>query len=163
MFSLPRNHVLLEAPHVSDQVWFLESGFAMSYTYTEAGLRVENFWQGGQVILSVKSFFEQTPSTENIRLTVPAEVVFIGHRSVQRLFREYPEAHYIYETVLNRYYEQSRERAHDILNLDATQRYMKLLSTFPGIEQMVAQEHIASYLGIAPQSLSRLKRRMRGK
>lgn len=134
----------------------------MSYSYTDAGLQVENFWKDGEVILSVKSFFEQAPSAESIRLMVPAEVIFISYRGVQRLFRDFREAHLIYETVVNRYYEQSRERAHDILTLDATERYMKLLSTFPRIEQMVTQEHIASYLGIAPQSLSRLKRQMRG-
>jgi CRP-like cAMP-binding protein len=159
---LPKNYMLLEAPRVSDHAWFLERGFAMSYSYTDAGLQVENFWKDGEVILSVKSFFEQAPSAESIRLMVPAEVIFISYRGVQRLFRDFPEAHLIYETVVNRYYEQSRERAHDILTLDATERYRKLLSTFPRIEQMATQEHIASYLGIAPQSLSRLKRQMRG-
>jgi CRP-like cAMP-binding protein len=163
LLSLPKNYMLLEAPHVSDHAWFLDSGFAMSYTYTDEGLQVENFWKSGQVILSVKSFFEQSPSTESIRIMVPAEVIFISYKGLQRLFRDYPEAHFIYETVVNQYYEQSRERAHDILSLTAAGRYEKLLSTFPRIEQMVTQEHIASYLGIAPQSLSRLKRQMRGR
>jgi CRP-like cAMP-binding protein len=155
--------MLLEAPRVSDYAWYLDSGFAMSYTYTDQGIRVDNFWRSGQIILSVKSFFEQIPSTENIRIMVPAEVVFISYKSVQRLFQQFGEAHFIYESVLNRYYEESRERANDIINLDAKARYHKLLATFPRIEQMVSQEHIASYLGIAPQSLSRLKRQMKEK
>lgn len=163
LMSLPKNHMLLEAPRVSDYAWYLDSGFAMSYTYTDQGIRVDNFWRSGQIILSVKSFFEQIPSTENIRIMVPAEVVFISYKSVQRLFQQFGEAHFIYESVLNRYYEESRERANDIINLDAKARYHKLLATFPRIEQMVSQEHIASYLGIAPQSLSRLKRQMKEK
>src|SRR5690606_3212866 len=163
VLSLPKNHLLLEAPRVSDYAWYLDRGFAMSYTYTGEGMRVDNFWTSGQIILSVKSFFEQSPSTENIQVMVPAEVVFISYKSVQRLFRDFPEAHFIYESVLNRYYEESRERANDIINLDAKDRYRKLLVTYPRIEQMVSQEHIASYLGIAPQSLSRLKRQMKEK
>lgn len=163
VLSLPKNHLLLEAPRVSDYAWYLDRGFAMSYTYTGEGMRVDNFWTSGQIILSVKSFFEQSPSTENIQVMVPAEVVFISYKSVQRLFRDFPEAHFIYESVLNRYYEASRERANDIINLDAKDRYRKLLVTYPRIEQMVSQEHIASYLGIAPQSLSRLKRQMKEK
>lgn len=161
LLSLPKNHILLEAPRVSDFVWFLDSGFAMSYTYTESGLQVENFWKAGQIILSVKSFFEQSPSTESIRLMAPGDVIFFSHAGIRRLFREHREAHILYAILLSRYYEQSRERAQDLLRMDATERYQKLLSTFPRIEQMVAQEYIASYLGIAPQSLSRLKREMR--
>ncbi|HLT81572.1 MAG TPA: Crp/Fnr family transcriptional regulator [Cyclobacteriaceae bacterium] len=160
--SLPKNHLLLEAPRVSDYAWFLDSGFAMSYAYTLNGMRVENFWKSGEIILSVKSFFEQAPAKENIQLMTSAEVFFISYKSVQELFQAYPEAHFIYETVVNRYYEASRERTNDMLHLGAADRYKKLLSIFPQIEQMVSQEHIASYLGIAPQSLSRLKRHMRG-
>lgn len=163
LMSLPKNHMLLEAPRVSDYAWYLDRGFAMSYTYTEGGMRVENFWKSGQLILSVRSFFEQIPSTENIRVMTAAEVVFISYKSVQRLFRDFPEAHFIYEAVLNRYYEESRERANDLITLNAKNRYRKLLMTYPRIEQMVSQEHIASYLGIAPQSLSRLKRQMKEK
>jgi hypothetical protein len=63
---------------------------------------------------------------------------------------------------MNQYYENSRERTHDMQHLNARERYQKLLANFPQIEQIIAQEFIASYLGIAPQSLSRLKRQMRG-
>lgn len=161
LLSLPGNYFLLEAPDVCRHAWFLDSGFAMAYTYTEGRMRVENFWKPGQIILSLNSFFKQTPSCEFIELMVPGRVISIGYDGVQRLFQNYPEAHYIYESVVNQYYERSRERADDLRHLQAEDRYRKLISTFPQIEQCIRQDHIASYIGIAPQSLSRLRRMMR--
>lgn len=159
LVSLPKNHALLEAPRISDQAWFLQNGFAMSYVYDDRGIHVENFWHSGEIILSVKSFFEQTPAMENIRLLIPSKVVVISYSGMQRLFDTFPEAHVIYEAVITQYYERSRKRAQEMRNTSALERYRTLLSEFPGIERTVSQEYIASYLGIAPQSLSRLKRK----
>lgn len=161
LLSLPKGHLLLEAPKVSKHAWFLDSGFAMSYTFLQGQLHVENFWGAGEVVLSLRSFFGQVPSAEFIKLVLPGNVICINYEGVQRLFRRFPEAHYIYETVSSQYYEKSRERAYDLQHLSARDRYVKLLTRFPQIPQFVAQENIASYVGIAPQSLSRLKRQMR--
>lgn len=157
---LPKNHVLLEALRISDQVWFLESGFAMSYIYSERGVQVENFWREGQIILSVTSFCQQIPASENIRLLTSSKTLVVNYHGVRRLLQEFSEAHWIYNTVLTQYYERSRERAREMRYMRAVDRYRKLIADFPGIERFVAQEYIASYLGIAPQSLSRLKRRI---
>lgn len=133
----------------------------MSYIHGDRGIEVENFWQEGEIILSVKSFSEQIPATENIRLLMASKLIFISYPAVQRLFRDFPEARIIYETVVTKYYERGREYAHQMRNMRARDRYRKLLLDFPRIEQIVTQEYIASYLGITPQSLSRLKRMMR--
>jgi CRP-like cAMP-binding protein len=156
--SLPRNYVLLEAPNVSDHAYFLESGFAMSYTFVKGKMQIEKFWASGEIIFSAKSFFEKVPSTEFIKLMVQGDVLFISYAAVQRLFDYFPEANFIYRVIMNQYYEHCRDRIHDMQHLSSTERYHKLTSTFPAIEQVISQEHIASYLGIAPQSLSRIKR-----
>lgn len=161
VLSLPKRHFLLEAPRVCEHAWFLDSGFAMSYSYADQAVHVENFWAAGEIVLSVKSFFDQVPATEFVQLMTPADVIFVSYAGVQRLFRDYREAHFIYETVVNRYYERSRERAHDMRYLGAMERYEKLLARHPLIEQTVPLEYIAAYLGIVPQSLSRLRKKRR--
>ena len=156
--SLPRNYLLLEAPNVSDHAYFLESGFAMSYTFVKGKMQTEKFWASGEIIVSAKSFFEQVPSKEFIKLMAQSEVLFISSAAVQRLFDYFPEANFIYRVIMNQYHEHCRDRIHDMQHLSSTERYDKLTSSFPAIEQVITQEHIASYLGIAPQSLSRIKR-----
>jgi len=159
--SLPRNHMLVEATKVAECVYFLEQGFATTYTFVKGVKRVEGFWGPGQVLMSAQSFFEQRPSQEFIQLRTKSELWCITHAGALELLDKYPEAQMIYRMIMNQYYEFSRERIRDLQSLKAMQRYEKLIRTFAGIEQYVTQEEIASYLGIAPQSFSRMKRQNR--
>lgn len=157
--SLPRYHLLLEATEISECAYFLDDGFAMSYTFVKGKKQVDWFWNSGQIMVSVRSFFEQVPSQEFLQLRRDSELLCVTHDSVMDLFRTFPEAHFIYRVIMNQYYEHSRERTRDLQHLTASERYDKMTRYFPHIEQYVTQKHIASYLGIAPQSFSRLKRR----
>ena len=156
--SLPKNYLLLEPPRIAEYAYFLNKGFAMAYTFGNGQKCIEGFWQSGQIVMSAKSFFEQVPSLEFIQLMEKSEVLCISYAGVQQLFEAFPEAHFIYGVVMNQYYEQSKERIRDVHQLNAEQRHEKLLSRFSNIEQTISQEHIASYLVITPQSLSRIKR-----
>jgi CRP-like cAMP-binding protein len=159
LVSFPKQYLLLEAPKIAAHAYFLNDGFAMCYTFVDGEKQIEGFWKTSEIIVSARSFFEQVPAMEFIELLVPSEVLCISYQSVMRLFDSYPEANFIYRVVMNQYYEQSRQVIRDLQHLNAVERYEKLLTTFPNIEQIISQEQIASYLGITPQSLSRIKRR----
>lgn len=161
--SLPRYHLLLEATKISECAYFLDEGFAMSYTFVKGKKQVEWFWNSGQIMVSARSFFEQVPSQEFLQLRTSSELFCITHDSVLHLFQTFPEAHFIYRVIMNQYYERSRERTRDMQHLTAVERYEKLIRYFPDVEQHVTQRHIASYLGIAPQSFSRIKRHKTGR
>jgi CRP-like cAMP-binding protein len=156
--TFPKHHHLLEAPKISDHAFFLNKGFAMAYSFNDGNKITENFWKPGQVVMSTLSFFEQIPSFESIQLMEKSEVLCISYAGVQRLFVSYPEALHLFRIIMNRHYEYSRNRVHDMKQLNAAKRFEKLLVVFPGIEQIIPQDCIATYLGITPQSLSRLKR-----
>lgn len=157
--SLPKDYFLLEAPKVSDHAFIIEQGFALSYTFVQGKKQIEKLFEPGQIILSSKSFFEQVPSQEFIQLMDQSEVLHISHSSFLRMLDTFPEANVICRMVMNRYYEQCRDRVNDLLHLNAQERYEKMHRGYPKIEQLLPQEYLASYLGIAPQSLSRLKKR----
>lgn len=156
--SLPRYHLLLEATKIAECAYFLDEGFAMSYTFVKGNKQVDWFGKSGQIMVSARSFFEQVPSQEFIQLRTPSELLCVTHDSVLHLFQTFPEANFIYRVIMNQYYEHSRERTRDLQHLTAMERYEKLIRHFPDVEQHVTQKHIASYLGIAPQSFSRIKR-----
>jgi CRP-like cAMP-binding protein len=157
--SLPQYHLLLKATEVATCAYFLEEGFAMSYTFVKGEQQVDGFWKSGQIMVSARSFFEQVPSQEFIQLRSHSELLCITHDSVHTLFKTFPEAHFIYRVIMNRYYEYSRERTRELQHLTAGERFENLKEHFPTIEQHVTQKHIASYLGIAPQSFNRIKKR----
>jgi CRP/FNR family transcriptional regulator, anaerobic regulatory protein len=156
--SLPKDHFLLQPPQVSDHAYFLVQGFAMSYMFVEGERKVEWFWKKNQFIISLRSFFEQKPSKEFIQLAQPSVLLCISYKSLLRLLYESPEANGINRLIMNKYFENSRQRLREIQQLSAYDRFRRLIAHYPSIEQFVSQECIASYLGITPQSLSRIKR-----
>jgi CRP-like cAMP-binding protein len=156
--SLPKNYHLLEAPKISEHAYFIERGFAMSYVFQDGRKQPERFWSSAQIVFSPKSFFEHVPSQEFIQLLQVSEVLCISHQSVLKLFKEFEEANHLYRVLMNEYLNQSRQRYRDLHDLNARERFERLLNEFPEIEQIVSQENIAGYLGLTPQSLSRIKR-----
>ncbi len=156
--SPPKNYILLDPPRVSAHVYFLVSGFAISYSFVNGRKMTEAFWKPGQVMVAFESFFEQTPSLEVIQLLEASEVLCLSYTSVQELLARFPESQALYRDVMNRHYARCRARVRDLQRLRASERFEKLLEAFPEIELIAPQDAIASYLGITPQSLSRLKR-----
>jgi hypothetical protein len=75
-----------------------------------------------------------------------------------KLLGSFPEAQIIYRVIMNEYYEVSRERIRQMQHLSGRERLAQLTKSFDGIEDALPQEQIASYLGITPQSLSRIRR-----
>lgn len=156
--SLPKDYLLLEAPRVADYAYYLYKGFAVTFSYVNGEKQIDGFWREGQIVFSASSLFEQTPSNECIQLVQQGDLLCISYRSIMKLFESFPEANFIYRVVMNRYYEHSRERIRELQLLNGVERYKRLLSDYKGIEQIIPQEYIASYLGITPQSLSRIRR-----
>jgi CRP-like cAMP-binding protein len=156
--SLPKDHYLLQAPQVSDQAYFMLEGFAFSFIFVDRVKRVEWFWKKNQCIISPRSFFEQKPAREFIRLARDSELLCISYKSIEKLLDEFSEARSIHRVIMNKYFENSRQRIREMQQLNADDRFRRLIIHYPSIEQLVSQESIASYLGITPQSLSRIKR-----
>ena len=157
--SYPKNYILHEAPWVADYAYFIHSGYAISYFFLKGRKRVQCIWHSGDIMLLPTSFIEKSESKEHIELLDDCELICINHSSVTKLFRDFPETNNIYRKVMNQYYDAAKERLIDTLFLSAHERLKKLLNRLPEIEQIMTQEDVASFLGITPQSLSRIKRK----
>ena len=159
--SLPKHHMLLEAPRVAEFAYFVKKGFAMSFSYDDGKKIIEGFWKAGQIMTIAASYYNRVPSVESIQLMEKTDLLCLSRAGLDRLFEQHMEAHYLYHKIMNCYYSKCRTRIHEIQRLSALERFDHLLVAFPEIEQLVPQENIASYLSITPQSLSRLKRERR--
>lgn len=160
--SLARNHVLVEASQISQNAYYLSNGFAMSFRYLKRKKFIEDIYQGGSLMVATKSFFERTPSKSVIQLLEDSDVYLISYESVQWLCDHFPEARSIYLTILSVYIEEGRERIRDLQLLNGRERYAKLIAAYPRIHSLLSLEQIATYLGIAPQTLSRIRRESSG-
>lgn len=158
VLSLPKNYLLLEAPKISEHAYYLDEGFALSYSFYNGTKVTENFWKGGEIMASFESFLEQKPSLENIQLMQKSEVFCISYDSVMHLLKMFHEGRHVQQILLSRLYARYRTRTHDMERLSAHLRFEKLLGTYPNLEGIVSQHAIATYLGITAQSMARMKR-----
>lgn len=159
LLSPTKNYILLSVPNVSTHAYFLVNGFAVSYSFYEGRKITEAFWKPGEIMVSLESFFQQTPARETIQLIPKSDVYCISYARVMELLDTFPEAQRICRAILVQHYAQRCSRLHDMQRLSAYQRFQKLLSTYPNLERIVSQDAIASYLGITAQSLARMKRK----
>jgi len=158
--ALPREHLLLEPGKLASHAYFLISGHALTYRYHREEKFIERFWHPQQLVFSADSFFDQTPAEEFMELLTPCRLLQIPYEAVRKILIDFPEADIIYRAILREHYQHCRNRLEDHLFLTAAQRYENLHSRFAVVEQLLPQEQIACYLGIVPQSLSRIKKQL---
>ncbi|WP_310392571.1 Crp/Fnr family transcriptional regulator [Hymenobacter sp.] len=155
----PAHHVLLRPGQVARRVYFLETGLVRGYTLLHGREVSSWFMQAGDFVISILSFFTQQPSEEYLELLEPAVVHSISYEQLQSLYRDFPEFNFTGRRLIEKYYVLSEQRALHLRSRTAAERYELLLRAFPTVFQRVAVQHIASHLGMAPETLSRLRNR----
>ena len=141
-------------------IW-LFSGVCREFYVTHEGNEYNKaFVVAGQVAGSLYDLKLETRSTAYIEFLQPtcgAVMLFSDFTSLvekDRLIRA------IYYRMVEQLFLKKCKREHDLLTLNATERYLSFCSQYPGIDQMVPLYHIASYLGISPEALSRIRRKL---
>mgnify|MGYP003576195652 FL=1 len=113
---------------------------------------VEDWW-----ISDIGSFSEQKPSNLFIETLEDTELLVIDYESKELLFQEIPNLERVFRIMLQRAYSVLESRFYATVSHSAETRYLEFIKKYPTIPQRVPQQQIASYLGITPESLSRIK------
>jgi CRP-like cAMP-binding protein len=156
--SFPTRHMLLEVPKVASHLYYLSDGFAMSYTLNREGKVTENFWKKGQIIVAFESFVYQRPSFEVIQLLSPSDLLCLSYDKMQEMYTAFPETNLISRLLISQHCMRLKRRVRMMKYGNYQDQYRKLLEHYPNLERIVTQRSIATYLGITPQSLGRIKR-----
>jgi len=155
----PAHHYLLQPGQVARRIYFLETGLVRGYTLRQGREVSSWFMREGDFVISIASFFTQTPSEEYLQLLEPSRGFSLSYEQLQRLYREFPIFNFHGRVLTEQYYVLSELRARHLRAQPAAERYAQLLRDFPTVFQRVAVQHIASHLGMAPETLSRLRGR----
>ncbi len=156
--TLPKNHLLHKEGEVCDKVFFIEKGVARWFYYNEDGKDVtDSFALENSFVTAFDSFFQRQPSRYFIELLEDSTIYSMTYADVENELDRFPETQRLTNLVLVRLLEQMLDKNAALQFKNARQRYRFMREKHPEILQRVSLGHIASYLGITQETLSRIR------
>jgi len=157
----PKNRIIEEEGKIPRYLYFVVSGFMRLFHYNEQGDEITthiNCPPG--FITSYSNFVNQEKSAENLECITECELLRITKKDVDLLTQESTALKDFSISVFQQSIVYNENRSKELATLTAEQRYKKLIENFPSIIHNVPVQYIASFLGIKPESLSRIRRQM---
>ena len=159
--KIKKDQYLVQEGEVCKYLAFVARGSLRSYTIDGKGEEhVVQFAFEGWWISDLYSFLTSQPTTYFIDALDESDVLLIDTSSYNNLCSTLPKFERYFRILLQNNYIASHRRILASISLSAEERYLQLLESYPDIAQRVAQRHIASYLGITPEALSRIRSRI---
>lgn len=157
--SYEEGDYLFKAPKICDELFFICEGIVRIMVPNEKGTDVTHFFlKENQFCTLLDSFEKEKHSNESIQAACPAEVLAIRKTDLLHLYGQLPYLKNLIEAVMHESLLEKIRIRNAYNGLDATKRYRQFLILQPEIALRVSQGDIASYLGITPQSLSRIRK-----
>jgi CRP-like cAMP-binding protein len=162
--KLRKKQFLLQEGDVCKYIAFVEKGVLRSYAIGQKGSEhIIQFAPEGWTISDLNSFLTGEPAIYNIDALEESELVLISKSAHEELLQKLPRYETYMRLQLTGAYLAMQKRLISMISLSIEERYTKLISIYPDIVQRVPQHMIASYMGLTPETLSRVRRKMMGK
>jgi CRP-like cAMP-binding protein len=159
--KLRKKQYLLQEGDVCKQIAFIEKGALRAYSVDENGNEhIMQFGLEGWVISDLYSFLTGEPSTYNIEALENAELLLINKTAHEELLQKMPKYETYTRVQITGAYIAMQRRLTSIISLSLEERYNYFTSLYPDIIQRVPQHMIASFMGLTPETLSRVRKRL---
>ena len=152
---------LLNEGDVCRYLGFVNSGCLREYTIDKKGnehiiqFAIADWW-----VSDLHSFLSGLPANYNIDVLQDSEILLLEKSAREELLDNCPKMERFFRMLLESNYVATNRRVADSLSETAEERYLKFIKTYPKLFEIVPQNQIASYLGITPQSLSRIRKEL---
>jgi len=159
--KIRKKQFLLNEGDVCKNLGFVNSGCLREYTIDNKGAEhiiqfaIEDWW-----VSDLNSFLAGSPSTYNIDALEDSEVLLLEKSARDKLLDSCPKMERFFRLLMEANHVAAQRRVSDSLSASAEERYLKFIKTYPKLFEQVPQNQIASYLGITPQSLSRIRKEL---
>jgi CRP-like cAMP-binding protein len=160
--KLRKRQYILQADDVCQWLVFVTRGCLRQYALDDQGReRIVRFGIEGWWMTDLASLQGHSPAPTNIDALEDSELLLIGDASLDELTGKVTAWDRYFREILEREYKAALGRISEFVGSSAEERYVRFLETYPDLFQRVPLHQIASYLGITPQTLSRIRRGLR--
>jgi len=151
---------ILEVGEICNYIYFITKGCMRSYFVDAKGnehiyqIRMDNNW-----ISDLQSFFSQRPSLYYLEALEDTHLLRLSLDKMEELYEKVPKLERYFRILFQKAYINALERLNATMWDSAVDRYNEMLKEHPDMFQRVPLVYIASYLGITPESLSRIRKK----
>jgi CRP-like cAMP-binding protein len=159
--EVTKGDLFLREGQVSNEYFVMQKGFMRSYSFDPDGNEITTaFHNHTYPVFEVASFFNRTPSRENIQALTDCNGWIITYEQLNMLFHSVPEFRDFGRSILVKGFASLKTRMLSMITETAEERYVSLLQFNPDIFQYAPLKYIASFLGVTDTSLSRIRKEM---
>lgn len=159
--QVKKNDYILREGEICKNVYFLTKGSLRMFFVDDTGSEVNyRFTFDKNFFVDFQSFLTQKPSHFFWQALQDCGFLVLPKNEIQRLYAASPAWNNFGRLIAEKVYLQMNERVEMLLFMSPEERYNHLLATQPQLFAMVSQFHLSSYLGVKPESLSRLRKRL---
>ena len=159
--SVPRKTLLLREGETCNFEAFINKGCIRTYHMEDNGqelilqFAIEDWW-----VSDIASFHDRTPSKMFIETLEDCELLMLNPETKERLLTRVPRFERVFRLMVQRNLSVLQARLFKTIARSAEEKYLDFLEHYPTIPQRVPQHYIASYLGISPEFLSKVRGRI---
>jgi|TARA_B110000908_G_scaffold122413_1_gene143571 CRP-like cAMP-binding protein len=159
--NLKKGITLLKVDETVINQYYVYSGCLRTYFIDKSGkehtlqFAINDWW-----ISDYTAFFNTTKAIMYIETIQDATLYKISRKNMEDLFLEIPQLETFFRKKMEKAFTSFQKRILSSLAQSAKERYLTFINTYPNIEQSVKNYHIASYLGITTESLSRIRKEL---
>lgn len=148
-----------EAGRSATQIGYVTEGIFRVCYYNKSGEGFTRYFiYENRFVADINSFRDAMPSTEYIEAVTDCQLMVFSRDGFNELARLIPDWNDIFAKITSNVLENKMKASSNMLVQDAQTRYVHFLEHYPGLANRVPQSMLASYLGITPSSLSRIRK-----
>jgi len=159
--KLEKGECFIRAGDIPQKIAFVTKGLFRYYYLNEKGMEfTKGFFPQNTFISSYSAMIQNRESYFTIQALENSEIIVVNYQDWKKLIQEHDCWTRVILSFIEKGFCMKETREREFLLFDATERYASFLKTFPGLERRIKQHMIASYVGITPVALSRIKKKM---
>lgn len=150
----------LAGGQICKQAGFVTKGLLRYYISHDGEDKTYDFAQEYGFVCNYESFLPQSPSTKIIQALEDCQMLVISYTDLQTFYRSVSGAERFGRLVIEQVFVNTLQDLSSFYTDSPELRYEKFIKKHPDLQQRISQYHIASYVGVKPQSLSRIRKRI---
>ena len=158
--SFKKGTVILKEGEVSSKCYFVVSGCVRKFQLIDGEEKTTAFFQEGQAAVLYTSYLNKIPSEYYLSCIEDCILVAGTREEEEKLHQQFPKLAYMVHTIMPEDYNRMQQRLAALSSYNPEERYLLLMKTQPELLARVPLHQLASYIGVTPESFSRIRKRV---